>query len=49
MVVVSEAVLLPLIGRIYESVERSELWPDTIYKIGEYIGGRRGFWGGGPE
>src|ERR1041385_8429152 len=39
--------LLPTIDRIYESVERPELWPETIYLIGESIGGRRGFWGMG--
>jgi hypothetical protein len=27
----SETMLLPVINRIYESVERPELWPDTIY------------------
>ncbi len=45
MVVAGEAMLLPIIDRIYASVERPELWPDTIYTIGECIGGRRGFWG----
>lgn len=42
-----ERELLPLIDRIYESVERPELWPETIHMIGESIGGRRGFWGMG--
>jgi DNA-binding CsgD family transcriptional regulator len=40
--------LLPVIDQIYESVERPELWPETIYRIGECIGGRCGFWGIGP-
>jgi DNA-binding CsgD family transcriptional regulator len=44
---VSEDTLLPLIDRIYSSVERPELWPETIYAIGQRIGGRRGFWGMG--
>jgi DNA-binding NarL/FixJ family response regulator len=37
--------LLPIVDRIYESVERPELWPETIHRIGECIGGRLGFWG----
>jgi len=41
----SEAeVLLPIIDRIYESVERPELWPETIDSVGELVSGRRGFW-----
>lgn len=47
MDVAIERGLLPTIDRIYESVERPELWPETIYLIGESIGGRRGFWGMG--
>ena len=42
-----ERELLPIVDRIYESVERPELWPETIHIIGESIGGRRGFWGMG--
>ncbi|HEX6442670.1 MAG TPA: hypothetical protein VF007_10820, partial [Stellaceae bacterium] len=42
---VNEAMLLPIIDRIYESVERPELWPDTIFEISEIVGGRRDFWG----
>jgi len=49
MDVSSDAALLPIIDRIYASVEQPELWPDTIYEIGERIGGRRGFWGIDPE
>lgn len=41
----SEETILSIIARIYESIERPELWPGTIYMIGECIGGRRGFWG----
>src|SRR3712207_2544988 len=40
-----EELVLELIDRIYEPVERPELWPDTIYALGELIGGRRDFWG----
>ena len=46
---VNERMLLPIIDRIYESVEQPELWPETIYRIGECIGGRRGFWGIDPS
>jgi DNA-binding CsgD family transcriptional regulator len=42
---VGEKTLLTLVDRIYEAVERPELWPETIYAIGERIGGRRHFWG----
>jgi DNA-binding CsgD family transcriptional regulator/PAS domain-containing protein len=45
VVVVSEEALLAIVDRIYESIERPELWPETIYAIGEFIGGRRHFWG----
>ena len=41
--------LLPIIERIYQAVERPELWPETIYSVGECIGGRRGFWGMGES
>jgi DNA-binding CsgD family transcriptional regulator/PAS domain-containing protein len=44
-VVVREEALLAIVDRIYESVERPELWPATISAIGELIGGRRHFWG----
>jgi DNA-binding CsgD family transcriptional regulator len=40
-----EEPLWTLIDRIYESVERPELWPETIYALGEFVGGRRDFWG----
>ena len=45
MVVDSEQALFGCIDRIYESIERPELWPETIYAIGEILGGRRHFWG----
>jgi DNA-binding CsgD family transcriptional regulator len=45
MAVASEEALLAIVDRIYESIERPELWPETIYGIGELIGGRRHFWG----
>jgi DNA-binding CsgD family transcriptional regulator/PAS domain-containing protein len=37
-------ILLPVIDRIYASIEQPELWPQTICAIGEFIGGRRDFW-----
>jgi hypothetical protein len=49
MVVVTEDALLAVVDRIYESVERSELWPETIRTIGEFIGGRRDLWGLDPS
>ena len=45
MMVANEEALLSAIDRIYEAIERPELWPKTIYAIGELIGGRRHFWG----
>jgi DNA-binding CsgD family transcriptional regulator len=45
MVAHSEDTLLAVIDRVYDAVERPELWPQTIYAIGELIGGRRHFWG----
>jgi DNA-binding CsgD family transcriptional regulator len=45
MAAVGEEALLAIVDRIYDSVERPELWPQTIYAIGELIGGRRHFWG----
>jgi DNA-binding CsgD family transcriptional regulator/PAS domain-containing protein len=36
--------VLHLVDRIYESVDRPELWPVTIQAIGELLGGRRHFW-----
>jgi DNA-binding CsgD family transcriptional regulator len=45
MVVVTEEALLTIVDHIYESIERPELWPETIHAIGELIGGRRHFWG----
>jgi DNA-binding CsgD family transcriptional regulator/PAS domain-containing protein len=48
MVVVNEGALLSTVDRIYEAIERPELWPKTIDAIGELIGGRRHFWGLDP-
>jgi hypothetical protein len=45
MVGSNEEALLTVIDRIYESVEAPELWPETIYAVGELIGGRCHFWG----
>jgi DNA-binding CsgD family transcriptional regulator len=45
MVGSNEEALLKVIDRIYESIEAPELWPETIYAVGELIGGRRHFWG----
>jgi DNA-binding CsgD family transcriptional regulator/PAS domain-containing protein len=45
MGVVGEGALLGILDQIYESIERPELWPETIYAIGGLIGGRRHFWG----
>jgi len=39
-----EKELASLIDRIYASVERPELWPETIGEIGCLIGGRNDFW-----
>jgi DNA-binding CsgD family transcriptional regulator len=36
--------LASLIDLIYASVERPELWPETIGEIGRLIGGRNDFW-----
>jgi len=36
--------LASLIDRIYASVERPELWPETIGEIGHLISGRNDFW-----
>jgi len=48
MVAITNEGLLTIIDRIYESTERPELWPKTIYAIGEFLGGRRHFWGLDP-
>jgi DNA-binding CsgD family transcriptional regulator/PAS domain-containing protein len=45
MVVVNEEALLAVVDRIYESIERPERWPETIFAIGDFIGGRHNFWG----
>lgn len=41
---VGEETLLPLIDRIYSSVERPDSWADTIFALGEAIGGRPDLW-----
>jgi hypothetical protein len=46
MAATSEDALRAIIDRIYESVERPELWPKTICAIGDCVGGRRSFWAG---
>jgi hypothetical protein len=46
MAATSEEALRAIIDRIYESVERPELWPETIRAIGDCVGGRRSFWDG---
>jgi DNA-binding CsgD family transcriptional regulator/PAS domain-containing protein len=43
-----EDALLAVVDRIYESVERPDLWPDTIRAASELIGGRRDLWGIDP-
>jgi hypothetical protein len=37
MVIASEEALLSTVDRVYEVIERPELWPKTIYAIGELI------------
>jgi DNA-binding CsgD family transcriptional regulator len=36
--------LLEVVDRIYASIERPELWPNTVYAIGDLLGGRPHFW-----
>lgn len=36
--------LSEIIDRIYESIERPDLWPKTIDAIGNFLGGRPNFW-----
>jgi hypothetical protein len=40
----SEEAVLSTVDRIYEAIERPQLWPKAIHAIGELIGGRRNFW-----
>jgi len=40
-----KASLMEVVDRIYESVEHPELWPMTIYAIGDFLGGPLNFWG----
>ncbi len=44
MVTADRESLLEVIDQIYESIERPELWPNTIYAIGDILGGRPHFW-----
>jgi DNA-binding CsgD family transcriptional regulator len=44
-----EKELASLIERIYASVERPELWPETIGEIGRLIGSRTDFWSADSE
>lgn len=44
MVAVENGMLLGVIDRIYQSIDRPELWPGTIDAIGSLLGGRRHFW-----
>jgi hypothetical protein len=46
---INEDGLLAVIDRIYASVERQDLRPETIRAIAEFIGGRRDFWGVDPS
>jgi len=48
MAVDGEEALLAIVDRVYESVERPELWPETICAVGDFLGGRRHFWGLDP-
>jgi DNA-binding CsgD family transcriptional regulator len=36
--------LLEVVDRIYASIERPELWPNTVHAIGDFLGGRPHFW-----
>ena len=38
--------LLTLVDQIYESVERPELWPETVRAIGQLVGGNLRLWAG---
>jgi DNA-binding CsgD family transcriptional regulator len=48
MAAIGEEALLAFVDRVYASVERPELWPETIWAVGEFLGGRRHFWGLDP-
>ena len=45
----TDEALLPFVDCIYESIERPELWPETIYALGTLIGGRGDFWDAGQS
>jgi hypothetical protein len=40
----SDEAVLRVVDQIYLSVERPELWPQTIRAIGDLLGGPRDFW-----
>jgi DNA-binding CsgD family transcriptional regulator len=44
MVAVENGMLLGVVDRIYESIDKPQLWPGTIDAIGGLLGGRRHFW-----
>ena len=43
MVNAEQASLLDVVDRIYGSIERPQLWPETIYAIGDFLGARPHF------
>src|SRR6201982_2020256 len=45
----TDRTVLAIVDRIYEAVERPERWPETIRDLGDFIGGRRDFWGLNPS
>ncbi len=45
---VTEEAVWGVVDRIYEAVEKPELWPETIEEIGQLIGGRNDFWSTNP-
>ncbi len=44
MVMAEKQSLPEIVDRIYESIERPNLWPKTINAIGNFLGGRPHFW-----
>jgi DNA-binding CsgD family transcriptional regulator len=49
MVIAREQSLSEIVDRIYESIERPDLWPKTIDAIGNFLGGRPHFWSAGEQ
>jgi PAS domain-containing protein len=45
----TDRMVLAIVDRIYEAVERPERWPETIRDLGDLIGGRRDFWDFDPS